>query len=129
MQKLTKSIIITLLFLPIIAACTPGANSSPYSPSALPAATSTYSMSSQNPSDITDGEDTTMPKDFLPPADLLLSFIGLTLFQAEEKAKAEGYILRVTSIDGKPLPVTMDYLTNRLNVEIIKNQITRVTTG
>lgn len=28
-----------------------------------------------------------MPKDFLPPADLLLSFIGLTLFQAEEKQK------------------------------------------
>lgn len=66
-----------------------------------------------------------------PPASaaFLDSFIGLSLADAEQKAKTAGYVTRVVSIDGQPQMVTMDYSDSRLNFDIVNNKVTKVIVG
>lgn len=44
-------------------------------------------------------------------------------------AKSEGLRWRVTSVDGEFRMVTRDYRMDRLNFEIVRGKVTRVTRG
>ena len=57
------------------------------------------------------------------------SLVGLPLGTAQGKAADAGYVTRVVSIDGQPQMVTMDYSDGRLNFEIVKDKVTKVTVG
>ena len=46
------------------------------------------------------------------------SFKGLTLKEAEEKAKKENLVLRVASVDGEGKDLTADLMLNRVNVDV-----------
>lgn len=46
------------------------------------------------------------------------SFKGLTLKEAEEKAKKENLVLRVASVDGEGEDLTADLMLNRVNVDV-----------
>lgn len=46
------------------------------------------------------------------------SFKGLTLKEAEEKAKKENFVLRVASVDGEGKDLTADLMLNRVNVDV-----------
>lgn len=54
---------------------------------------------------------------------------GLTQEQAEAAATAAGYTTRVVSVDGEPRMMTMDYRTDRINLEIDDDQVTRAYVG
>jgi len=56
-------------------------------------------------------------------------FIGLTPEQGEALAKRRGLPWRVTSRDGESLPVTMDYLPERVNFEVVDGAIVSVRRG
>lgn len=45
-------------------------------------------------------------------------FKGLTLKEAEEKAKKENLVLRVASVDGEWKDLTADLMLNRINVDV-----------
>jgi hypothetical protein len=45
-------------------------------------------------------------------------FKGLTLKEAEEKAKKENLVLRVASVDGEGKDLTADLMLNRVNVDV-----------
>lgn len=44
--------------------------------------------------------------------------VGLTLEEATASAEVNGWLLRVSTLDGQAQPLTMDYLTNRVNVSV-----------
>ncbi len=44
--------------------------------------------------------------------------VGLTLDEATAAAEANGWLVRVSTLDGQAQPLTMDYLTNRVNVSV-----------
>lgn len=57
------------------------------------------------------------------------SYIGLSESQASDKAKKENRSYRVVSRDGEGLPVTQDYIPERLNFEVQKGVVTNLTCG
>lgn len=57
------------------------------------------------------------------------SFIGLTLGEAEAKAKKADLPHRVVKRDGESLPVTRDYRPERLNFTVENGKVTAVTNG
>ena len=50
--------------------------------------------------------------------DLLERLVGMTETQGLELIKAEGYVSRVTNIDGKPYVITHDFRTDRINLQL-----------
>jgi hypothetical protein len=44
--------------------------------------------------------------------------VGLTLDEATAAAEANGWLVRVSTLDGVAQPVTMDYLGNRVNLSV-----------
>lgn len=54
---------------------------------------------------------------------------GRTTEEAEAAATAAGYTVRVVSVDGEPKMTTMDYRTNRINLEIEDDVVTRAFVG
>jgi hypothetical protein len=56
-------------------------------------------------------------------------YLGLTQDEAGAKAEAEGHPWRVVQVDGEDLPVTMDFVENRLNFSIEDGVVIEVTTG
>ncbi len=57
------------------------------------------------------------------------SLVGLPLVDVEAACKAAGIRCRVVEIAGKPLPVTMDFIAERLNFKVNDGKITAVTKG
>jgi len=58
-----------------------------------------------------------------------LRYVGLTKAAAKELAASEGVKSRVVLEDGEAFMVTRDYLPERLNFEVVKGRVTRVTRG
>ena len=50
--------------------------------------------------------------------ELLSKLIGMTETQGVELIKSEGYVSRVTNIDGKPYMITHDFRTDRINLQL-----------
>lgn len=71
-----------------------------------------------------DGSDDIIVDDVLPFDESLI--IGLPLDEATEAAEAEGFILRTAIEDGEMLALTMDFVTNRVNVEVTDGVVTGV---
>lgn len=71
-------------------------------------------------SDLGDRIEDTIDIDLTPDYEdsIESTYIWLTLMQAQEKATANGVLLRVVEEDGRDLPRTEDYRPGRLNVEI-----------
>jgi hypothetical protein len=44
--------------------------------------------------------------------------VGLSLDEATAAAEANGWLLRVSTLDGQAQPLTMDFLANRVNVSV-----------
>ena len=69
----------------------------------------------------------------LPPAPdaaaVLAALKGLTQAQAEAKATAAGYTVRIASVDGQPRALTMDYSPSRINLDITGGVVTGATVG
>ncbi len=57
------------------------------------------------------------------------SLIGMSVADAEAAATDAGFAFRVTSTDGKPAAVTMDYRIDRINAEVEDDEVVRVTIG
>jgi hypothetical protein len=56
-------------------------------------------------------------------------YIGLTLEDATELAKKNGFSTRIVEMNGNPLIVTADLKNNRLNFRVRENKITDVYPG
>ena len=55
--------------------------------------------------------------------------MGLSVADAEKATTDAGFTFRVTSVDGKPNAVTMDYREDRINAEVEADKVVRVTIG
>lgn len=69
-------------------------------------------------------EDPAVVDDVLPFDSSIV--IGLPLADAEAAAEAEGFVLRTAIEDGEQLALTMDFVTNRVNVEVTDGIVTDV---
>lgn len=58
-----------------------------------------------------------------------VELVGLTEDEAVKVAESRGWITRVSSRDGEDFPLTMDYVTNRLNLAIVDGKVTGVSVG
>jgi hypothetical protein len=54
------------------------------------------------------------------------ALVGLTLDAAKVAAEANGWVLRVSTLDGQGQNLTMDYLTNRVNVSVTAGSVVGV---
>ena len=57
------------------------------------------------------------------------ALVGLTKEEAEAAAADAGYTVRVTIEDGQMFPMTMDYRTDRINIEVENGVVTRAFVG
>ena len=57
------------------------------------------------------------------------TLLGQPLPAVEAACEAAGLPCRVVEIDGKPLPVTLDFMPERLNFRVNNGKITAVTKG
>ena len=57
------------------------------------------------------------------------AFIGRTAEAAAALAKEQGLLSRVVSVDGQLRPTTKDYRLNRVNFEIERGKVVRVSRG
>ncbi len=64
-----------------------------------------------------------------PDASFLASLAGMSQSAAEQAAAAAGFTTRVVSVDGVGRPVTEDYRSDRINLEIVGGKVTKATAG
>jgi heat shock protein HslJ len=57
------------------------------------------------------------------------TLVGMSAADAEKATTDAGYVFRVTSVDGEPKAVTMDYREDRINAELESDKVVRVTIG
>jgi hypothetical protein len=57
------------------------------------------------------------------------TLVGMSAADAEKATTDAGFTFRVTSVDGKPNAVTMDYREDRINAEVEADKVVRVTIG
>jgi hypothetical protein len=53
----------------------------------------------------------------------------MSVAEAEKATTDAGFTFRITSEDGKPNAVTMDYREDRINAEVEDDEVVRVTIG
>jgi hypothetical protein len=61
--------------------------------------------------------------------DFAATLIGMNVVEAEALAKSKGFISRITERDGESFIVTMDYRTNRVNLIVENDIITKTFVG
>ncbi len=64
-----------------------------------------------------------------PEASFLASLEGMSQSAAQQVAAAAGFTTRIVSVDGVGRPVTMDYRSDRINLEIVGGKVTKATAG
>ncbi|MFM7093215.1 MAG: hypothetical protein ACKOYL_01460, partial [Actinomycetota bacterium] len=69
------------------------------------------------------GVETTLPKDEV------LKLVGLSEDEATRIAESKGWVVRVSSRDGKDFQLTADYVMNRVNLAIVEGKVTGVSVG
>lgn len=57
------------------------------------------------------------------------TLVGMSVAEAEKATTDAGFTFRITSVDGEPKPVTMDYREDRINAEVEDDEVVRVTIG
>ncbi len=57
------------------------------------------------------------------------TLVGMPADEAEQAVTEAGFVWRVASVDGEPRALTMDYRTDRINAELVEDEVTRVTVG
>jgi heat shock protein HslJ len=57
------------------------------------------------------------------------TLVGMSAADAEKATTDAGFVFRVTSEDGKPNAVTMDYRDDRINAEVEDDEVVRVSIG
>lgn len=57
------------------------------------------------------------------------TLVGMSVVEAEKATTDAGFTFRITSEDGEPKPVTMDYREDRINAEVEDDEVVRVTIG
>jgi heat shock protein HslJ len=57
------------------------------------------------------------------------TLVGMSAADAEKATTDAGFVFRITSVDGKPNAVTMDYREDRINAEVEADKVVRVTIG
>jgi hypothetical protein len=57
------------------------------------------------------------------------ALVGMSAAAAEEAASAAGYTVRIAVVDGEPRALTMDYRTNRINLELANDVVVRASVG
>ena len=57
------------------------------------------------------------------------ALVGLSEAAAQTKAAASGYEVRIAMVDGEPRALTMDYRTDRINLELEDGVVVRATVG
>ena len=57
------------------------------------------------------------------------TLVGMSVAEAEKATTDAGFTFRITSEDGEPKPVTMDYREDRINAEVEDDEVVRVTIG
>ena len=63
------------------------------------------------------------------PKDEVLALVGLSEEEATKVAESKGWIVRVSSRDGEDYQLTMDYVTNRVNLTVVDGKVTGVSVG
>lgn len=58
-----------------------------------------------------------------------VTLVGLTEDEAVKVAESNGWITRVSSRDGEDFQLTLDYVTNRVNLAIVDGKVTGVSVG
>lgn len=58
-----------------------------------------------------------------------VKLVGLTEDEAAKVAESNGWVVRVSSRDGEDLQLTMDFVTNRVNLAIVDGKVTGVSVG
>jgi hypothetical protein len=58
-----------------------------------------------------------------------VALVGLTEDEAMKVAESNGWIVRVSSRDGEDFQMTMDFVTNRVNLAIVDGKVTGVSVG
>jgi hypothetical protein len=58
-----------------------------------------------------------------------VTLVGLTEEEATKVAESKGWMIRVSSRDGEDFQMTMDYVTNRVNLAIVDGKVTGVSVG
>ena len=73
--------------------------------------------------------DTRLSDDYSSCKKAALDYVGISESQADYKAKIENRSYRTVSRDGENFMVTEDYAPGRLNFEVQKDVVTKVTCG
>ena len=118
-----------LLLLVAACAATPSADptAQPSTPSSAPVGTPASIPPGAVPTPAPPAE---VPDTNLGPTETFAkTLVGKTLPAAQAATTGAGYTLRVVSVNGKPNAVTMDLRTDRVNVEVVKNVVTRAFAG
>ena len=64
-----------------------------------------------------------------PSTDPTADYIGLTEIEAAQLADSRGVAFRVSSIDGEPLALTLDFAVDRVNADLVDGIVIAVTLG
>lgn len=117
-RSLIGPLLVAGLAITVLAAC--GSNSDDAARSASPSVPSpTVSLPPPTQSLDTDPDQAVVSE----------ALVGLTKAQAEDAAAEAGYTVRVTMEDGQMFPMTMDYRTDRINIEVENGVVTRAFVG
>ncbi len=110
-----------------IAACSAGAGGSSGSTSSTPPPDDSGVTSTTLPSaSAVEPPPSAFPT---PEASFLASLEGMSQSAAEQAVAAAGFTTRIVSVDGVGRPVTMDYRSDRINLEIVGGKVTKATAG
>lgn len=78
----------------------------------------------------------TAPRDVTPPRSgkvvprgYTAALVGMVPKAASDKIQRDGYVVRISSYNGKRYPVTKDYNPGRITLTIVKNRVATAVSG